>query len=144
MSTAYLMLGVELKEVLKHEVKIESVTRYDEMTGKPYTKNITTRYWTLFGKEIDPTEDPNAYPEECLPKNIGLEIHSNGEEDCDKRIYVVGLKAASVADCNSGGYRVEEVRVNWLDRRIQEAQNLFEEQGYKGDIKLFLLMHESF
>lgn len=91
--SAYLVVGVPYHEAVKVVQHVESVTRYDEKTGKPYQKEVKSEKEFLFGKEmkgdelLDLFERPEAWDGKA-PNTFRL--HSGGED------LVIGLQILKI------------------------------------------------
>ncbi|KKK53242.1 hypothetical protein LCGC14_3096750 [marine sediment metagenome] len=110
MSAAYIYLGVPLSEVVKVSEVTQTVTRYNETTGKPYQKESTAKAITIAGRDL--TEELRAdiekygfdevnreeFLKEYMPD--GLKYFSGGERD-PYRTGLCGIKLA-YGDCDAG------------------------------------------
>lgn len=146
MSTSYsadLIVGFPLSKVLQREEYAEEVTKYNEDTGKPYTKEITKVRYIFNGEEVDIKEHYNTYtgafaPYHLIETKLGLEIYNERynyytDEDYYKR-GIVGKRIKSVEDYS-------EVSLDQITKELLNvSQKLIKANIPNIDVKIYLAL----
>lgn len=81
--TAYIVVGVYRNQIIEPYTELRPVTRYNELTGEPYTSNIKINRYKLFG---EPASDEvcNVYDERGLVgllQHLGMDLNGEFEDE---------------------------------------------------------------
>ena len=82
------IIGVPIELVVKEQIKITPITKYNEDTGEPYIKQLEEVTFVVGDKEFSKDDwnlcmlDHVEYPEECpLPGPLNIHYDSTDEEE---------------------------------------------------------------
>jgi hypothetical protein len=142
------VVGLKASAVIRREIYAESITKYNEDTGKPYKVNVNKEKYFIFDKEVPANFDP--YPD-SIAVYLGYEnAYSTGEgsyhyprregfDAYDLDAIVIGEHVIDGDSHRSGGDMVKEVDVEKVAQITKQVKENFAKFGYKGEVKLYLV-----
>lgn len=148
-----LLVGFRVSDILEIRQVKETIQKFDENTGKPYTKEIVKEVPFLFGKAIE--QEPES-PSEWLESLLGLSVSCTGNDAYDGgygknsgwskynlELFVVGKSISSSRP--NGGWRGEEPISTFTLEDVQtafaEAKKEFAKHGWDKKPQLHLISY---
>lgn len=141
---ARIAVGVPVKKFHKTENVVKQITRYNEVTGEPYKKDVSSVKHTFGNKEFSEADWQDfLYCLECR-EDSKLELVNVGCDDTADQS-VLGRKVFSTDSNRSGSKQIVEVDLVELNKQLVEVRVELSKFGIPAEeVKIFLMPHYSY
>jgi hypothetical protein len=146
------VVGIRASDILRRERYQESITKYNENTGKPYQVHVNKEKYFIFDKEMP--ADFELHPDN-LAQYLGYDDpHTIGEgtyryprqEGYDAYNYdkvVIGEQLINGDSHRSQGDLIKEIDTDSVAKLTKKVKENFAKHGYKGEVKVYLVTNVS-
>lgn len=138
-----IVVGVPVKKFHKAKTVVEQITRYNEITGEAYKKDVSTVKHTFGNKEFSEGDWQDFLYLECQEDEKLELVQVSCEDKADES--VLGRQVFSTDSNRRGNKQIVEVDLVELNKQLVEVRVELSKFGIPAEeVKIFLMPHYSY
>jgi hypothetical protein len=138
---AKLVAGVKFGTVFQRKIETHPATRYDTITGIPYTIDEKKQVFYIKGVKCNHNNFPDKIYEieDQFPEFDGLDLYYDNNENKEEN-FILGILITSTQSHRMSSDLIEEITLEDITNAITKAKNILKID----DVKIYNILYMSY